>query len=193
MSWWPKPTVGKLRIGLTQRVLYHKGRAYDALEHAWYEFLDGHKLVFIPNTITQSPEDLCDALDCLIITGGDDSALRRRTELRVATIMMQSHKPILGICHGAMLLTDVLGGMIVGTDGHSDTVHEVNYAGRRIPVNSHHDQTIQRTHHAAQVLATDDDGNCEAWIDGLLAGIIWHPERMKNPFIPAEIQQVMKL
>lgn len=189
----PKPTVGKLRIGLTQRVLYHRGRAYDALEHGFYQFLDGHKLVFIPNTQDQDFEELTDSLDCLIITGGDDSTVRRRTELRVATIMMQSFKPILGICHGAMLLTDVLGGTVTGTDGHSDTVHEINYAGRRIMVNSHHDQTIGRAHNAARVLATDDDGNCEAWIDGLLAGIIWHPERMKAPFIPAEIQQVIKL
>ena len=72
-------------------------------------------------------------------------------------------------------------------------MHEVNYAGRRIVVNSHHDQTITKTHSAARVLATDDNGNCEAWIDRLLAGIIWHPERMKAPFIPAEIQQVIKL
>lgn len=189
----PKPTVGKLRIGLTQRVLYHRGRAYDALEHGFYQFLDGHKLVFIPNTQDQDFEELTDSLDCLIITGGDDSTVRRRTELRVATIMMQSFKPILGICHGAMLLVDVLGGTVCGIDGHSDTVHEVNYAGRRIVVNSHHDQTICRTHGAAQTLVTDDDGNCEAWIDGLLAGIVWHPERMKAPFIPAEIQQVIKL
>ena len=188
-----KHTVGKLRVGLTQRVLYHRGRAYDALEHGWYEFLDGHKLFFIPNQQDQDFEELTDSLDCLIITGGDDSALRRRTELRVATLMMQNYKPILGICHGAMLLTDVLGGSVVGTDGHSDTVHEVNYAGRRIMVNSHHDQTIARTHSQAKVLATDDDGNCEAWVDGFLAGIIWHPERMKAPFIPAEIQQVIKL
>jgi gamma-glutamyl-gamma-aminobutyrate hydrolase PuuD len=182
-----------LRIGLTQRVLYHRGRAYDSLEHAWYEFLDSHKLFFIPNTQEQNIEELCNSIDCLVITGGDDSTVRRRTELRVATQMMKSFKPILGICHGAMLLTDVLGGTVQDTDGHSDTVHEVNYAGRRIVVNSHHDQTITKTHSAARVLATDDDGNCEAWIDGLLAGIIWHPERMKAPFIPAEIQQVIKL
>jgi gamma-glutamyl-gamma-aminobutyrate hydrolase PuuD len=42
-------------------------------------------------------------------------------------------------------------------------------------------------HDTATVLATDPDGNCEAWIDGKMAGIVWHPERMYSPFVPAEI------
>ncbi len=182
-----------MRVGLTQRVLYHRGRAYDSIEHAWYGFLDSHKLFFIPNTLDQDFADLVDSLDCLIITGGDDSAIRRTVELKLASAMMMSFKPILGICHGAMLLTDVLGGTVSGCDGHQDVAHEVSYLSKRIIVNSHHDQTITRPHSTAQILAQDYDGNCEAWIDGQMAGMIWHPERMKDPFIPAEIQQVMKL
>jgi gamma-glutamyl-gamma-aminobutyrate hydrolase PuuD len=182
-----------LRIGLTQRVLYHKGRAYDALEHAWYRFLDGHKLIFIPNTLEQDFTELTEQLDCVIITGGDDSVPRRATELKVASSMMLAFKPILGICHGAFLLTDALGGEVNAVMGHSDIAHTVHYAGRDIKVNSHHNLAITQLHSTGECLATDHQGNCEAWIDGRMAGIVWHPERMDNPFVPSEIQQVMKL
>lgn len=182
-----------MKIGLTQRVLYHKGRAYDSIEHAWYKFLDGHKLFFIPNTLDQDFAELTEDLDCLIITGGDDSAARRATELKLASAMMMSYKPILGVCHGAFLLTDVLGGQVLPVSGHSDNSHDINYFGKRILVNSYHNQGIRSCHSTAVSLAHDSEGNSEAWIDGYMAGIVWHPERMTDPFIPAEIQQIMKL
>ncbi len=182
-----------MKIGLTQRVLFHKNRAYDSIEQAWYEFLDGHRLVFIPNTLEQDFDRLADELDCLIITGGDDSAIRRSTELKIGSTMMMRVKPVLGICHGAFLMTDVLGGVVVDIDDHMDTEHQVWYQQRKITVNSYHNLCIRDTHSTAKVLAYDEDGNCEAWIDRVIAGIVWHPERMSAPFIPAEIQQVMKL
>jgi putative glutamine amidotransferase len=163
------------------------------VEHAWYQFLDGHKLFFIPNTLDQDFAELTATLDCLIITGGDDSAARRATELKIASTMMMSYRPILGICHGAFLLTDVLGGQVLPVSGHSDSQHDIDYFGRRIAVNSFHNQGIVHTHSTATTLAQDADGNIESWIDGQMAGIVWHPERMAEPFIPAEIQQVMKL
>lgn len=182
-----------MKVGLTQRVLYHKNRAYDSIEHAWYRFLDGHKLFFIPNTLDQDFVELTEIVDCVIITGGDDSTVRRATELKLASAMMMSYKPVLGIRHGAFLLTDVLGGKVLPVDGHADSIHEIDYHGRRIEVNSFHNQTIVQTHRTATTLASDDEGNTESWIDGLMAGIVWHPERMAAPFIPAEIQQIMKL
>ena len=182
-----------MKIGLTQRVLYHKGRAYDSIEHAWYKFLDGHKLFFIPNTLDQDFVKLTEDLDCAIITGGDDSAVRRATELKLASTMMMSYKPILGICHGAFLLTDVLGGKVVPVTGHLDTQHEIDYHGQKIEVNSFHNQGIVQTHSTATTLAHDSEGNTESWIDGRIAGMVWHPERMAAPFIPAEIQKLMKL
>jgi hypothetical protein len=41
------------------------------------------------------------------------------------------------------------------------------------------------------MLANDVDGNCESWIDGKMAGIVWHPERMDTPWIPDEIEQLL--
>jgi gamma-glutamyl-gamma-aminobutyrate hydrolase PuuD len=176
-----------LKIGLTQRIFYHKDRPYDCIEHGWYSYLCRHDLVFVPNNPNQDFLLLADHIDALIITGGDDSAVRRVTEIRLATLMMQSRKPILGVCHGAFMLTDMLGGTVDRCDDHMDTNHAVDYMGLRYQVNSHHSQAIKRLHSTGYCLAQDEDGNCEAWMDGDIFGVVWHPERMQNPWTPPEI------
>lgn len=180
-----------MNIGLSQRVLLHKNRAYDALEHGWYTYLKAHTLFPIANRPKQNFEQLANFLDAYIITGGDDSTERRITETRMAIAMMKRQKPIIGICHGCFLLTDILGGKVRDIEGHSDTEHQINYFGDLITVNSHHTLTIKTPHSKAVILANDDQGNCESWIDGKLAGIVWHPERMETPWIPEEIEQLL--
>jgi gamma-glutamyl-gamma-aminobutyrate hydrolase PuuD len=154
--------------------------------------LERHTLTFIRNTLDQDFYKLADSLDALIITGGDDSALRRTVELRLATILMKQQKPILGICHGCFLLTDVLGGTVDEITGHDGIDHEISYFGNQILVNSHHSLAILRPHKTATILATDSAGNCESWIDGNLAGVVWHPERMESPWMPSEINSLLK-
>lgn len=182
-----------MKIGLTQRILYHNGQAYDSTEHGWYSYLKDHTLVSIPNRTDQDFNKLADELDCLVITGGDDSALRRAVELKISTQLMKQGKPILGVCHGAFLLTDILGGHVVEVEGHRNVEHKVSYFGELIAVNSYHNLGIQKPHNSATILCVDADGNCEAWIDGTIAGVVWHPERMKEPWLPDEIIQLLKL
>ena len=180
-----------MRIGLTQRILYHNGQAYDATQHGWYSYLKGHTLVPVANRTDQDFEQLATELDAVIITGGDDSALRRTVELKLAGQMALRKKPVVGICHGCFLLTDVLGGTVVEVAGHYNTAHNVNYFGDLIAVNSHHTLAIDKLHQSGTVLATDDQGCCEAWIDGQTAGVVWHPERMREPWIPDEIKNLL--
>ena len=180
-----------MKIGLTQRILTHNGQAYDSTQHGWYSYLKGHTLVLIPNRLDQDFEQLAVDLDAVIITGGDDSALRRTVELKLAGQLALRKKPVVGVCHGCFLLTDVLGGIVVDIVGHHNTTHRVNYFGELIEVNSYHALAIQQLHKSGTVLATDEGGNCEAWIDGLTAGIVWHPERMKTPWIPDEIKNLL--
>jgi len=180
-----------LKLGLSQRVLLHKNRAYDALEHGWYSYLKAHTLFPIANRPEQDFNDLANELDAFIITGGDDSTVRRLTEVRLATQMIARRKPVIGICHGAFLLTEILGGQIGEIEGHSNTEHLINYFGELRIVNSHHTFCITQPHDSAVVLANDDQGNCEAWINGNIAGIVWHPERMLVPWIPDEIAQLL--
>lgn len=182
-----------MKVALTQRVFYHKQRAYDSLEHGWYRYLKDHTLVFIPNRLDQDFEALANSVDALIITGGDDSTIRRTTEIKLATLMMQKFKPVLGICHGAFLLTDLLGGRIDVCENHMDTEHTIFYSNDQYTVNSYHTQTIAKLHSTATNLAQDTDGNCEAWMDKNLAGVVWHPERMENAWLPVEILNLIKI
>jgi gamma-glutamyl-gamma-aminobutyrate hydrolase PuuD len=193
VNWQQKPTVGNLKIALTQRVLYHKGRAYDSIEHGWYRYLKNHTLSFIPNRLDQDFEQLADGHDCLIITGGDDSAIRRTVEFKLATAVMKQQKPILGVCHGAFLLTDALGGQVNACEGHMDTEHAVEYFGQEHTVNSYHTQAIAQLHSTATGLVYDSSGHCEAWIDQRIAGVVWHPERMNTPWLPTEISNLFLL
>jgi len=177
-----------MKIGLSQRVILHNKRPYDSLDQAWYKYLKQHIIIPIPNRIDLSFESLSDNIDVFIITGGDDSTLRRMVEIKLAKNMLLRNKPIIGICHGCFLLTTILGGIVEECDGHSDIIHTVNYFGELKEVNSYHSLYIKSLHSSAVVLANDEQGNCEAWIDGNTAGIVWHPERMKNPWIPEEIE-----
>jgi len=180
-----------LKIGLTQRILIHNGHAYDATSVAWYSYLQGHTLVTVPNRVDQDFEQLAVDLDAVIITGGDDSALRRTVELKLAGQLALRKKPVVGVCHGCFLLTNVLGGTVVDIVGHHDTSHTIQYFGELVEVNSYHTIAIRQLHKSGTVLATDEAGNCEAWIDGATAGVVWHPERMKEPWLPDEIKNLL--
>jgi gamma-glutamyl-gamma-aminobutyrate hydrolase PuuD len=180
-----------MKIGLTQRVLFHKGRAYDSIEQGWYTLLKDHTLSFVQNRIEQDFDTLADDIDLLIITGGNDPLERRITETKLATAMLIKRKPIIGVCHGCFLLTDLLGGKVVDTDLHMDTEHSIIYQEQVYTVNSYHNLGISVEPRGATVLARDSAGNCEAWIDNNIAGIVWHPERMSTPFIPEEILKLL--
>lgn len=182
-----------MKVGLSQRILYHKGRAYDAIEHGWYSYLKAHALTFVPNLVDQNFNQLAEELDAFIITGGDDSAVRRTVELKLATAMMKQLKPVVGVCHGCFLLTDVLGGIVREVEDHMDTEHTVRYFNQDVKVNSYHSLKIVNPHKTARILAVDNQGSCEAWIDNNIAGVVWHPERMIDPWLPSEIQQLLKV
>jgi gamma-glutamyl-gamma-aminobutyrate hydrolase PuuD len=89
------------------------------------------------------------------------------------------------------LLTEILGGEIAEIGNHIDCDHQINYFGELITVNSYHSLAIKTPQKSATVLANDEQGNCEAWIDGNTAGVVWHPERMTIPWIPEEIEQLL--
>lgn len=182
-----------MRIAISQRIMYNKGRAYDAIEHGWYSLLAGHNLFFVPNTLSQDFDLVAENSDSFIITGGDDSDLRRTVELRLATKMMQLNKPVVGICHGAFLLAEMLGAEITEIENHVGMDHPIFYHNEVLEVNSYHSLGIKSMPNKVDVICKDYLGNIEAFIDGNLAGIVWHPERMENPWIPPEIAYMLKI
>lgn len=176
-----------MRIGLTQRVLFHRDRAYDSLEHSWYEFLQGHTLISIPNRLCVPFPDI----DLLIITGGDDHPVRNQVELELINSMLSRDLPVIGVCHGCQLLTQRLGGSVVPVADHMDCYHEVFYQDQPHLVNSYHKLRIERAPPGATVLAHDPDGHAEAWIQGRTAGVMWHPERMAQPWWTDEVKRLL--
>jgi gamma-glutamyl-gamma-aminobutyrate hydrolase PuuD len=182
-----------MKIAISQRIIYHKGRAYDATEHGWYDLLKGHNLFFVPNTLNQDFDVVADNSDSFIITGGDDSDLRRSIELKLASKMLQRNKPVLGICHGAFLLTEMLGGTVEEIKDHSGVDHPIFYHREVLEVNSYHSLGIKSLPNSVEVICRDYSGNIEAFVDGNLAGIVWHPERMEKPWIPPEIAWMLKI
>ena len=182
-----------MKIGLTQRILYFKDKAYDCLEHGWYSLLNNHTLIPVPNKKDQDFKQIAEHSDLLIITGGDDSPTRRLTEIKLATEILKYNKPILGICHGAFLLTDIMGGVVSTCNSHMDIAHTVTADNDTFLVNSFHSLQITNLHSTGTSIATDPDGFCEAWVDGNISGIVWHPERMTTPFIPRIIKKLTGL
>ena len=165
----------------------HKGRSHDSLDQAWYEYLPNHELVVIPNRLPVTVKDI----DALIVTGGDNHPIRNHVEHELASYMFLRNLPVIGVCHGCQLLTQKLGGTVVPVDDHMDSHHEVTYHGKPHLVNSYHNLRIERPPEGATVLARDPDGHAEAWIYERTAGIMWHPERMIESWIPREIQLLL--
>ena len=54
-------------------------------------------------------------------------------------------------------------------------------------MNSNHKNYIKTLPMSARILAEDEEGHCEAWVDHNIAGVVWHPERMDSGWIPEEI------
>ena len=181
-----------MKIGLSQRVLFYKDRAYDSIDHGWYSWLKDHTLFSIPNRRDQDFIKLADELDAFIITGGDDSPLRRSVELNLAALMVAQNKPVIGVCHGCFLITETLQGQIGKIEAHMDTDHNVHYNSQVYNVNSYHQLAVIAPPPSARVLVVDDQRNCESWILDNVAGVVWHPERMDNPWVPNEIADLLR-
>lgn len=176
-----------MKIALSLRTIERQGKIYDAIENVWNEYLKGHELILVPNRLDQDFDKLADSVNLFILTGGDNRKIRRMTERRMVISMMKCNKPIIGICHGAFLLTKFLGGQVGRKPGHTDTEHTVTYNNQKRTVNSSHKSYILTLPNSAKILASDSDGHCEAWIDHNIAGVVWHPERMNPSWIPSEI------
>lgn len=177
-----------MKIGLTQRVLTHNRQVHDSLDHNWYRLLKSHELIPIPNRDDLDYKSLAESLDLLIITGGGNEEIRITTEISLATEIVKLNKPILGICHGAFLLTEILGGHTYeGKKGHNDVEHIVYSKYQPHLVNSFHNIAIDKIPPDSVQLCKDVDGDCESWIKDNICAIVWHPERMKIPYIPKEI------
>lgn len=176
-----------MKIAITQRQVQINGIVYDCLEQGWYRLFADHELCIIPNLINV----VVDA-DMLVISGGDESEQRYKTELTVCDWAMRNKKPILGVCHGAFFLNFAFGGINASVEGHRNTNHKITMEGSEHMVNSYHDVCIYELANPLVPLAEAHD-HCEAFKHEQypIWGLAWHPERMEDPVLPSDLRKLI--
>jgi putative glutamine amidotransferase len=183
-------------LAVTMRVCaLPSGEVHDALAQGWARFLDAAlpqtPWLPVPNLGGQAIATLeaCGA-GALLLTGGDDWGVfpdRDATEAALLAWALQRHLPVAGVCRGAQVINQQLGGSLTMTDGtdHVATRHRLDLRGADVSVNSYHRQVIAKADLAPSLagLAMAADGTVEAF--GLperrLLGLLWHPERENTP------------
>ncbi len=172
-----------------QEHLSHRNFVFDALERAFYKFLSKHTLIPMPNINIVAHNDY----DCLILTGGPDSLARNNTENRLFDHALKKKVPIIGICHGAFAINDIAGGKNGTIEGHVDQDIEIKMEGQNHIVKCFNSQSIDSLANDYEALAHDLNGNIEAFKHKTLPifGIVWHPERMEIPVLPAEVKKLL--
>ncbi len=171
---------------------------------AFVDLIDGLIIVGGPavtdGLVGSLPEDL-----------GTTAALRRHTDRRLLTAILEAGKPVLGICYGMQLLNAHFGGTIYADyeDGeglrrailahsekrggtthplrlHSDTHLRTIMGCDELSVNTRHIQAVAEPGAGLRVAATAPDGIIEALEseDGLLLGVQFHPERLGDVWQP---------
>jgi len=183
-----------LKVIISTRTLESPGGfAFDAFERGFYSMFREHTITALHNKKNQNFIDLAATHDLLVLSGGDDHPQRLLTEIEMIKQFRERKKPILGICHGAFLLTQLWGGKLTPVEGHRRTEHPVWYKYKQHTVNSYHGSGITDAPTDARVLVTDDNGLIEAWQRENCLAVVWHPERdlINNHWMPDEYHDII--
>jgi len=177
-----------MKIAISQRQTIINDRTYDCLEHTWHKTFKGHDIYPIPNIVHLDLE-----CDLLVLSGGENTQERFLTEINCYNYAMVTNIPILGVCHGAFLLNYVYDGLNKEVKGHQNTTHDIEMEGETFQVNSYHEAGIYTLGKTLDIVATDPDGNIEAFKHNTLEhwGIVWHPERMEEPLFPSGFRKFL--
>ncbi|MBM4398996.1 MAG: gamma-glutamyl-gamma-aminobutyrate hydrolase family protein [Candidatus Cloacimonetes bacterium] len=210
-----KPVIG-LSMNYMQLGQYHQFHIRDKYIDAVYEH-GGLPLPMPCLTDKDALQMYVEMIDGLIIIGGNDyppqmynepvhpkadimHERRSTSDPILVELILQTNKPVLGICAGMQLLNICTGGKLIqhldeydthfGEKYHEITITESRWlsqivSGRTITVNSNHHQGIDPNHvgKGFKVVATTADGIIEAMeLEGeqMVLAIQWHPERMTD-------------
>lgn len=190
-------------LGITMRVMRH---AYpggdveerDALARDWPRFLGkvfpGESLLYLPNIGAEVTEfATAPGIGALLFSGGEDWGLvpaRDATEAALFAWAQRMVLPVFGVCRGAQVINRLMGGRLGDCTGHIATRHPVDLprpvtGSPRHEVNSFHGGAIRADGLAPGLtaFAVAPDGTVEGFIGaaGRIIGVMWHPEREKEP------------
>jgi putative glutamine amidotransferase len=178
-----------MKIAVTQREITIRTTVYDCLERGWYNLLDRHEILAVPNDY----EFDISSADCLILSGGETTESREFTETYCFAQAVEKNIPVIGVCHGAFVLNRWFNGANVAVAGHDQLDHEIFLEDQWQTVNSYHRIKIGILADKFNVLAVDRDDNVEAFKhkDLPIWGLVWHPERMHAPVLPKELKELL--
>ena len=195
------------RIAVTQRVLEHNAypERRDALDQRWPGILEqaGILALPMPNCISDVHAWLRSiSAEGLLLTSGNDLSIlpnaadpapeRDQTERSALEYFREQDLPVLGVCRGCQLLAVEAGAQLGVVEGHIAVYHEIAAEGLSFPskVNSYHGLQIDPASvpDNLQIAARSPDGVIEAIVQPEIRrlGIMWHPEREKEPD-PADV------
>jgi gamma-glutamyl-gamma-aminobutyrate hydrolase PuuD len=158
-----------------------------ALNHEWYELLNGHEIVPISchGNLPQTSE-----FDLIILAGGNDMSgiktwrdnhypLRDVFERSLIEQCWLTKTPVVGICRGAHFINWVSGGTYKLMDNPYDNV---TVQLPSFEVTCHHTIRIDQLAPGFKILEQDDAGVVELAVNPQtrMLGIGWHPERKIN-------------
>lgn len=186
-----------MRVLISCRTLYNDGGfLFDSIERGFYSMFQGHSITPLQNHQDQNFHNLGAEHDLLVLSGGDHHSQRLLAEIEMIKQFRIQQKPILGICHGAFLLTQLWDGECIDADGHRGTSHEISYLSHgewnTKTVNSYHGSVITTAPPNSEIIAVDKDKYIEAWKLGNTLAVMWHPERDTEHWLPIDLEELLK-
>lgn len=189
-----------MRVGLSMEMTRQlRDTWHAAINHEWYNILDGHEIVpischgLMPNT---------DEFDLIILAGGNDMPgiitwrnnhypIRDEFEKNLVQQCLLTNTPVVGICRGAHFINWVSG----GTHKLMDTPYDnVKVQLPKFEVTCHHSIRIDTLAPNFEILQQDNNGVVELALNKSqrMLGIGWHPEREVNSHTREYILQLIK-
>lgn len=158
-----------------------------ALNHEWYDFLQGHTIV--PLCCLDNNLDIS-GLDLVILAGGNDMhdictwrdnhhQQRDDYENKLLNLCVAANVPAVGICRGSHFMNYTFGGAHKLMQNPYD---DVQVTLPEFEVTCHHSIQINKLAPGFDILQQDANGVIELFVNKQtrMLGIGWHPERKVN-------------